>query len=59
MERGLQRCSPPETPVGGFIVFVREKPFFTKVLTRHGAMPRRSEGDANGAVGERILMVFR
>lgn len=32
---------------------------FTKVLTSHGETPRRSERDANCAVGECILIVFR
>lgn len=42
MERGLRLHYPPETPVGGFIVFVREKAPFAKVLTSRGRVPRLS-----------------
>lgn len=42
MERGLRLNYPPETPVGGFIVFAREKAPFAKVLTSRGRVPRLS-----------------
>lgn len=43
----------------GALLCLRMKSPFTKVLTSRGKMPRQSEKDANSAIGECILIVFR